>query len=67
MKLLNPTKQVFAPRLDDWCRSVDEEGDEEWLIDKILPYDAAVLLSGPPKLGFKTWFAFLVALLSAGS
>lgn len=53
----------LPPTLDQWLAEVDET--QEWLIDRIIPRDALVLVSGHQKRAYKTWFSFLAGLVLA--
>lgn len=56
------SKSFKIESLPEWCRSVDSDPDERWIIPGFIPYDALVLLSGAPKRwGQKTWFAMLLS------
>ncbi len=52
-------------RVDEWCASVKDE--QKWLLEKLMPADAAILVSGKAKRAYKSWIAFQVAIcLSTG-
>jgi RecA-family ATPase len=59
-----PSKEIWLPpTLDTWLAEVDES--QEWHIDRIIPRDALVLISGHQKRAYKTWFSFLAGLVVA--
>jgi hypothetical protein len=49
------------PELQDFLRAVEMESGPSYLIDKLLPVDGTVLMSGRAKLAHKTWDAMLMA------
>lgn len=53
------SKQLIPKLLLDWWQ--EPVPTAEYLIDGILPTDSVVIVSGPPKRGFKTWLAMLMA------
>lgn len=67
-EIIVPKKFVWPPPLlEDWCAQVDSEPTPEWLLKNLVPADAAIIMSGIPKLAFKTWFAFqMVRALASG-
>jgi len=55
--------QPWPPRqLLDWIGWANAQTDPPWIIPGIIPFDAAVLVSGRAKKAKKTWFAFEIAL-----
>jgi hypothetical protein len=44
------------PLLPDWKRRVREADPQRWLLDKLVPADAIVQVTGPPKVVKKTLF-----------
>ena len=53
------------PLLKDWVRMVRDSPDPEWLLDRLLPSQGFVLLSGAPKVSMKTWWAKAAGLAVA--
>jgi len=53
------------PFLEEWCAQVDKETEPEWLLKRLVPSDAAVIMSGVAKRSFKTWLAFQMCLALA--
>jgi hypothetical protein len=51
--------------LEEWCRKVDTETEAEWLLKRLVPSDAAIIMSGVAKRSFKTWLAFQMCLALA--
>lgn len=49
--------------LKQWIEQVEAQPDPSWLIDKLLFAQSTALLTGPPTLGHKTWFAMLLSLI----
>lgn len=62
------TKKAWPPPdLTDWYEEVDGSEEPEWLLEGLLPASASVLLSGRPKRGHKTWFAYdMIYALATG-
>jgi len=57
-------KEKFTPqRIIDWWREPVE--DLTWLLDDLLPAGAMVMMSGPRKKGYKTWFSLSMAIAVA--
>lgn len=48
-----------------WIDHVRGKPDPEWIIPGLVPYDAAILVSGAAKRAFKTWLAFLITICIA--
>jgi len=56
----------WPPRgLDDWLTWAAARPEQTWMINNLLPSDAAVLISGQAKRAYKTWFAFEIAIALA--
>lgn len=53
------------PTLDVWAEQVRNDPSPTWLVDRLVPADNLILLSGHPKDAKKTWFAMFVALEAA--
>ena len=53
------------PLLKDWVRIVRDSPDREWLLDRLVPVQGFILLSGAPKVSMKTWWAKAAGLAVA--
>lgn len=58
-----PSHSFRPPLLGTWLERVDAE--QAWLIRDFILREGIVLVSGPKKLAYKTWFAFAAALVIA--
>jgi hypothetical protein len=47
--------------LAEWHAWVKAQQDHDWLVKGLIKPDSAILLSGPPTVGCKSWFAFALA------
>jgi hypothetical protein len=62
-ELMTEVKNPFDfPTLNNWARIARESADPEWLVDRLVPSQGFVLLSGAPKISLKTWFLKAVGL-----
>ena len=55
----------LPPTLPEWLASVEDAPQEDWLLDKLVPKDALVLLSGQQKLARKSLLAESMMLVVA--
>lgn len=62
-KLGTPEADWPPPLLWEWMESVT--GEQQWLIEKFLPADSNILLSGKAKLAYKSWWIFQLSLVVA--
>lgn len=51
--------------LIEWGKEVEASPDPEWLVEHLIPLQAAVQISGPATVSFKTWFAMTTTLALA--
>lgn len=51
--------------MDDWVEWKANLPDQEWLLEGMVPAEAAVLMSGKAKKSFKTWLALQMAMCIA--
>jgi RecA-family ATPase len=61
VKLTQQQDSKFAwppPFVEEFCEQVDSEPSPTWLLENLIPTDAAVLMSGKAKVSFKSWLIF---------
>lgn len=57
----NPSDKVWPPpSLDTWVLEAEASPDTEWILDRLLPRDAIVLVSGVAKLARKSLLTMLL-------